>query len=189
MIPKIIWQTHQTPYEQLPEFQKKIIGTWKDLNPTWEHRYIDAASRSKYVEKYDNNLFEKYQNSHPIAQSDMWRALVIYEHGGFYADMDSICILPLDEILNKGYNNQDVVCSPIAFQCEEYEVNNSNFGAVKNSKIIKYILSDISVQSNVEYIPNTYWHNFSNNFIDHSNQIYFDNTYFLHSEDYKIGYN
>jgi mannosyltransferase OCH1-like enzyme len=48
-VPKIIWQTHESKYNDLLPFQKDITNTWKNLNPGWEYRYINAEQRSLEV--------------------------------------------------------------------------------------------------------------------------------------------
>lgn len=96
--PKIIWQTHNYKKEDLPEFLSYIAGTWKNLNPEWEHRYVDHEQRDEMVRVYPE-IYKVYKNQKPSFQSDIWRFLVTYEHGGCYADMDSVCIKPLDYLL------------------------------------------------------------------------------------------
>ena len=49
MIPKIIWQTYECPYDELPQYAKDCTKTWIDKNPTWEYRYVDAQEREKFV--------------------------------------------------------------------------------------------------------------------------------------------
>ena len=136
MIPKIIWQTHQNKYNDLLPFQKDITNTWKNLNPEWEYRYVDAEERSLAVKEYSEILHKYYLLSDNLHQSDIWRLVAVYQNGGFYADMDSICIMSIEESLQGQYNNEELVCSPIGFQ--HYGINSSNFGSIKNSKIILF---------------------------------------------------
>jgi hypothetical protein len=194
MIPKIIWQTHELPYNQLPDFQKDIISTWKYLNPGWQHIYVSAEERSKQVKEYDDFLYTCYSLLEKIHQSDIWRLVALYEHGGFYSDMDSICIKPIEEIKGLNYEGIEMVCSPIGFQ--HVGVNGSNFGSIKNSKIVKLIL-DAYISEYKEYgmeklpqlergIPENML--FSEKIQENEQFIYFNNEYFNHTEEYKTSF-
>ena len=121
MIPKIIWQTHEWKYEDLPENFRGTLKTWKNLNPEWEHRYVDAKQRAEDVKKYDQNLYRYYMLANKITQADIWRYIIIYTNGGVYADMDSICIKPLDYMIEKYYNDQDMVVTP-EFIVDSYKI-------------------------------------------------------------------
>lgn len=195
MIPKIIWQTEESEFENLLPFQKNVIGTWKNLNPGWEHKYADANQREQDVKDYNDTLYKIYQISSGINRADMWRMVVTYTHGGVYADMDSVCTMPLDDMLEKYYNDEDMICSPKGFQTDSFAVNNSNFAAVKNSQTLKIVLDNIILKceemlkrkdlvSNI--IPGVpVWHCFSNAAIENENIICSQSSYFNHSKDFK----
>jgi len=89
MIPKIIWQTHESPYEDLPELYKTNSQTYKDLDG-WEYRYHSNADREAFIAEHFPDYLFLYQYIRPgIYRADFWRYLVLYKYGGFYADMDS----------------------------------------------------------------------------------------------------
>jgi hypothetical protein len=87
-----------------------------------------------------------YKISNGVDRSDIWRMVVTYMYGGFYADMDSICTIPLDDILKKYYNEEDVVSTSDGFQTMPGSINCSNFGAIKNSKILKIVLDSLELR-------------------------------------------
>jgi hypothetical protein len=198
VIPKKIWQTYDTKYEDLPPFQKNIINTWKALNPGWEYNYADAEQRAKDVENFDKFLYWLYLNVNKTLQANIWRYTVVYQNGGFYADMDSVCIVPLDDVINKYYNNEDMICTEFGYQCPV--VNNSNFAAIKNSKILDLVLKDTIAESKIiiksmeDYInENTgkisysgYF--FSNRVLEKTNSVCYQQNYFIHSKDFKDGF-
>jgi len=134
MIPKIIWQTEEAEFENLLPFQKNIIGTWKNLNTDWEHRYADSKQREQHVKDYNDTLYKIYQISSGINRADMWRMVATYTHGGFYADMDSICTVPLNDVISQNYRDEDMISSSVGFQTIPKTINNSNFATIKNSK-------------------------------------------------------
>lgn len=195
MIPKIIWQTQEAEYEDLLPFQKDITHTWKNLNPGWQYRYVSSKQREDHIKKFDEVLYKSYMLSSGVNQADIWRLVVTYEYGGFYADMDSVCTMPLDNLISKSYKNEDMICSSIGFQVENNWVNNSNFAAIKNSKIIKLIIDKVILTCK-ELIDKRYysifkdpgtlaWLNFCNTVLENKNDICFRDDYFLHSKDFK----
>jgi mannosyltransferase OCH1-like enzyme len=200
VIPKKIWQTYDTRYDDLPVFQKNIISTWKDLNPGWEYNYADAEQRAIDVQNFDKILYWLYLNVNKTLQANIWRYVVVYQNGGFWADMDSICIMPLDEVISKYYNNEEMICTKPGYQIKENVVNNSNFAAIKNSNILELTLKDTIAESkiitkNVDlYIKkdtgkisyNGYF--FSNRVLENSNNICYQQDYFIHSKDFKDGF-
>jgi hypothetical protein len=198
MIPRIIWQTDEKPYDDLEPFKKNIIQTWKNLNPGWEHRYVDSQEREAYVKKHNNTLYNIYKISSGVNQADIWRILIIYNNGGVYADMDSIAITPLDDVITKCYKGEDMICTSIGFQTLPDIINISNFAAIKNSKIIKCILDEVisrckkmieyeSIEYNDE--SGTPVHEcFSSVALKHIESLCFMDDYFYHSNHLKFDF-
>lgn len=208
MIPKIIWQTHEAEYDDLKPFQKSITNTWKNLNPDWEYRYVSKKIRDKYVKEFDDFLYSCYLELSGVNQADLFKMLIIYKYGGFYADMDSVCSMPLNNVLSRLTEGKEIVCSSPGYQANEYDVNCSNFGAIANSKnfaeIVDIVINEykkIQHEKKVELknlnpgIPT--WITFNRVNGSNTKTILFDESYFIHSEklktefedDYKVNYN
>jgi hypothetical protein len=162
-ISKIIWQTHEWEYEDLPEIYKKTSQTWQVLNPDWEYRYASAAKRREMVVELGSHFINSgsYDQYDPVIagmmQADLWRILVVYYYGGVYADMDSVCLAPLQEMLDL-YSDKDlIVTPPFAMydrdeatgkhfvtidnilntkQGYKYHINNANFAGKQYSKVL-----------------------------------------------------
>lgn len=109
-IPKIIWQTHNYEYSDLPLHFKQIAQTWKNLNPDWEYRYVSHTEREEIIQKYPT-LWKYYPSQDGVCQADMWRYVVTYEHGGVYADMDSVCTQSITYMLNN-LNDAEIFVPP-----------------------------------------------------------------------------
>ena len=139
-VSKIIWQTHEPKYEDLPENFKKVAMTWKNLNPGWDYRYVDATSRADQVRSYSEELYLFYKAMDLVSQADLWRYIVVFQNGGFYADMDSTCIMPLDYVLTKVPDDLEFVSTN---RNHADGINNANFGARKNSLILSELLDSI----------------------------------------------
>lgn len=200
MIPKIIWQTHEESFDNLYAFQINIANTWKNLNPSWEYRYVDSVQRAIDVEKFDKILFQSYLTEPKITQADMWRYIMLYQYGGVYADMDSVCQRPLDDFINKFYNNEDIVCTKIHkyrnnMGDECIAVNNSNFAATKKSKVLNYIIEDVKFAYRMmleKYIPGPIvpikymcWDSFHRNIFENKDQVLFNFDCGFHEKTYK----
>jgi len=160
VIPKNIFQTHEWEYEDLPDFMKIITETWIKMNPGWNYVYMGAKERRAYVESFYPELIKMYDRLGKMFQADMWRYIIVYNNGGCYADMDSICIMSLDKMLNQKYIDQEMVCTKIDIDdnkprydrynnCIETKyVNNSNFMSIKNSNILKTVINKMIAYSN-----------------------------------------
>jgi hypothetical protein len=147
MIPKIIWQTHEWEYQDLPEVFKKTSYTWRNLNPEWEYRYFSGKDREYFISEHYPLLLETYLEPTPfepikVRQADIWRYCIVHKHGGVYADMDSVCIKSLDHMLEK-YNNEDLLVLQRNMHLENKDVHNCNFAGIKNSKLLKDIIDDL----------------------------------------------
>jgi len=164
MIPKIIWQTHEVDRDKLPLFMQEISNTWINLNPEYTYIYMNAEERRSEVKNYLKNEedLEQYDSLRGMFQADMWRYIMLYKHGGFYADMDSICTMSLKTMMELKYNNETLIAiaktpPPLRFcpSCgarnntmtrhKEF-VNNANFGCIKESPLVKKII-DIAIDT------------------------------------------
>jgi mannosyltransferase OCH1-like enzyme len=98
MIPKIIWQTYECGYDELPEYIKDCTKTWIDQNPGWDYKYLDAKERETFV--LDNFGYEWHsiftKLPYGVLKADIWRHMVMYTHGGIYSDVDTVCKGPID---------------------------------------------------------------------------------------------
>lgn len=147
MIPKVIYQTHEYEYKDLPGFMKEQSATWISLNEEYQYVYYNKDERRDYIKQYLPEIVDAYDNISNHFKADIWRYLILYNNGGFYADMDSICISPIDNVLHYKYVDHEVVAINIispaphgSMATKTQYVNNSNFGCIKGSKIIKDVL-------------------------------------------------
>ena len=157
MIPKVIYQTHEYEHKDLPGFMKDQSDTWISLNEEYKYVYYNKDERRDYIKQYLPEIIDAYDNISNHFKADIWRYLILYNNGGFYADMDSICISPIDDFLHNEYISHEVVAFNIispaphgSMSTKTEYVNNCNFGCVKGSKIIKNVLEktiEISINS------------------------------------------
>jgi mannosyltransferase OCH1-like enzyme len=186
-VPKIIWQTHEYKFDNLPEHLKKISKTWTNINPGWEYIYHDRYQREAVVERYPD-LFKLYKKFSRVYQSEIWRFIVTYEHGGVYADMDSICIQPLDYML-KNINDCEIIVvkKSRAFsgtKTNYFYTNTANYAVKKESKVIKDVLNRIVLDDQNIESP---WLCFVDT-VDKSENVLYDFSAACHSYKFKVGF-
>jgi hypothetical protein len=160
MIPKIIWQTHEWEYEDLPIYFAKTSMTWINLNPEYRYVYVSGVERENFIKSEYPELYLYYKywgKINKCYESDIWRYLVTNKRGGFYCDMDSVCIKPLNYALKNFKDSNQIITLDVikASNINNYTpyndfthlnidpnitTNNSNFGSIPNSMIMKDIV-------------------------------------------------
>jgi mannosyltransferase OCH1-like enzyme len=98
-IPRIIhqtWRTHAIPAEWVA-----LRQTWLDHHPDWEYRlWTDEDNRALVASRYPTFLPVYDAYPHPIMRADAVRYLLLHQYGGVYADLDYLCLRPLDRLLD-----------------------------------------------------------------------------------------
>jgi mannosyltransferase OCH1-like enzyme len=184
--PKIIWQTHNYKIEELPDHLKMVCANWINLNPGWEYRYVDNIEREEFLKNYPE-LLQYYLSLSPVFQSDVWRYLVTYENGGVYADMDSICIMPLDYMLDNISGDPELIV--ISKKENHGDTNNANYAVKKKSKIMETIIKQLYKKNNEQDDFHEWhtWRTFTSTAYS-SKKVSYSFTSASHSKDYKIGF-
>jgi mannosyltransferase OCH1-like enzyme len=98
MIPKIIWQTYESEYIDLPVKAKEMFDSWRLQNEGWDHRYLSAKERSIFVkDNFDKEWYEIYSSYKVnVLRADLWRYMCLYIYGGLYCDLDMFCKKPIE---------------------------------------------------------------------------------------------
>lgn len=103
LIPKVIHQTWESWDDNIPSELKNIVDTWKKLNPDYEHRIYDKTQRREYIrQNFDSRVLRAYDEVLPGAyKADLWRYCVLYNEGGFYADIKIRCYNSIKHFTDK----------------------------------------------------------------------------------------
>jgi mannosyltransferase OCH1-like enzyme len=95
VIPRIIHQTWKD--HDLPERFRESAESWRRHHPDWEWRLWTDADIQGFVDREFPEmapLFASYPDQ--IQRVDAVRYLILSKIGGFYADLDVICLKPFD---------------------------------------------------------------------------------------------
>jgi hypothetical protein len=140
---KIIWQTHQWEYEDLPELYKKTSETWKVMNPEWDYRYIPNSQMREAIKNIPTDYkilecFDKQPNI--LGHADVYREAMVYAYGGLWADMDSACLFPIDRIIENNLD-KEMICIPPVYK---FGMNpETNYQQESTEESLKRLLSGV----------------------------------------------
>lgn len=95
-IPKIIhvvWIGDET------KTPRKMIDTWKKNNPSWTVKVWNNAAlrQTKWINK--KHIGAMIKSGRMCGAADIMRYEILFNHGGFAVDADSICLRPLEDWL------------------------------------------------------------------------------------------
>jgi hypothetical protein len=175
VIPRIIWQTHEWEYQDLPYDYAMSSLTWQNINPDWEYRYVSAKDRISHIIEYDKNLLNFYQKCNKVTQSDIWRYVVLYLYGGVYSDMDSLCKMSLTNMIESLKIKKELICVPIF---KDSSLVTGSYASVKKINIFKNLISTLFVEDKDYYRygkeMHIGWEKISNFILQHKDQISFE---------------
>ncbi|WP_165042818.1 glycosyltransferase family 32 protein [Dysgonomonas sp. ZJ709] len=99
-IPKIIHQIWSGVEEPLPEHFRMLGETWKANHPTWEYVLWDNNKMNDFIQKIYPQYWNTYNSfKYNIQRWDSIRYLILNEIGGIYADFDTECLKPMNNLL------------------------------------------------------------------------------------------
>ena len=152
MIPKKIFQTFEHGNFE-PQFQY-LVNDWKLENPDFEYHFFNANDRQVFIKHYFNDkVYDAYLRIKPGAfKSDLWRYCVLYVFGGFYTDIDSICLGPLNMFVNKETNFVAGIDLNLG-DLEYHNVSNAFIGSVKGHPVLKNCIDRIVEMIDKKELP------------------------------------
>lgn len=99
IIPKVIHQTYKSAHE-LPDLFKQSQHSWKTSMPTYQYAFWSDHVCKRFIEESFPEFRVLYNQLRLIEKTDLFRYLCIYQYGGVYADMDTICLKNMDPLLS-----------------------------------------------------------------------------------------
>lgn len=125
MIPKLIhitWKDNEIMTSK-HIFPKHTIQKLVELSPDWNIQLSTDQDIDSYLSDYlDPADYQLLKDRHVVEKSDVWRLLKLYIEGGVYVDIDRLCNVSLNDIIQPqikcilptclDYNfSQDFMCS------------------------------------------------------------------------------
>lgn len=100
-IPKIIHQVWEGRTEpSMPARLQILARTWQEQNPDWEYHLWNGEEMDNLVETHFPEYLSIYKSfPYSVQRWDTIRYMILYLYGGVYADLDSECFRPIDELL------------------------------------------------------------------------------------------
>lgn len=154
MIPNIIWQTYKTPINDIPNYAKECIQSWHINNPEYQHFYMDDESAASFIlQEYGEEWHSIFLNCKiGVMRGDIWRYLIIYKHGGIYADVDTLCKYPASTWIKPSY---DFILAPES----EKKFCQWTFAAAPGSPIMKAVIDEMKIRlKNIDYTKPDFIH-------------------------------
>lgn len=141
LVPKTIHKVIITDSGTLPKLPSGIsnaIESFYRLNPDYKVNLYSHEDCVKYIKKhYDEDILNLYNKLKPYAyKCDLMSQLILYNEGGWYSSMRSVCLEPLDVLnnINKEYYTS-VDCPP-----NQICMYNAFIGAVPGHPISKKMI-------------------------------------------------
>jgi mannosyltransferase OCH1-like enzyme len=140
-IPKIIWQTYETPFKELLPEAKACIQTWIDKNPKWNYIYMNAEERESFVlREFGKDWHDLFIGCNlGIVKANIWRCMVTYVYGGVYCDLDTKCNDPIDTWIDNRYIM--ILARDDDGNPEEFAIH--TFASAPQNKVLLLILEEI----------------------------------------------
>ncbi|GEM_PF-5495058 len=149
MIERNIFQIWKT--EKLPYYLKGFAYSWKKQKGFNYFLYTDESMEEFVNTKY-KEILPAYSKLKIVEKTDLFRLILVYEFGGIYADMDTICQKNLN-ILWKEHSNANILVGVEADTTHEisemvnlprhFQLCNWTFAAKKGNTVIKKIIDRI----------------------------------------------
>jgi len=99
-IPSIIHQIWIQGAAEMPPRYRRWSATWASRNPGWEHRVWDENSLRSLMTAHRPEWWRIYDGQPEMeARADVGRYAVLQALGGVYADMDTVCVRPIGDVL------------------------------------------------------------------------------------------
>lgn len=149
-IPKIIHQIWMQGYKKMPFRHKRWTKSWRKKNRDWQYRFWDETAIISLIEEHIPELLPSYSNFDcVVARSDIGRYVILSVYGGLYADTDTICIKPIEDIVDLEHytiitNVHDMLDVDHTIEQKLEQVTNSVIFCQPKHPVIQDILQRIS---------------------------------------------
>ena len=98
-IPRILMQYWHEP--EIPDDLVPYVESWQALNPELTYCPLDDAAAQAFLQSHcETAVLEAYRRAQePTKRADLIRLAWLHVNGGFYADVDDVCLRPIEEFM------------------------------------------------------------------------------------------
>jgi inositol phosphorylceramide mannosyltransferase catalytic subunit len=142
MIPKKIHQIYFDFYNKTFEENKLFVesaNSFKAKNNSYEYKLWNEKDCEELINNNFPEYYTFYKNmKYEIQKVDFARYVILYVEGGFYADLDVICLKNIDNLINNNliFHNVKEVYPNYSF------IENDIMACEQNSQIFKNIIQE-----------------------------------------------
>jgi len=81
----------------------KAAMSWIENNPDYDHSFSNDQERRSFIQQeFDSDVLRAYDRIQCGAfRADLWRYCALYVQGGVYADIDTVSICPLRDLIGR----------------------------------------------------------------------------------------
>jgi hypothetical protein len=123
------------------------MESWKTLNPEYIVEFYDDDRCLNFIQEYYPQYVFTYMHLQSVRRFDFIRYLIIYHHGGIYADGDITCMEPIKDwgVMNETTfftGIECVGCNDIGAQAIQW-----TFGATRGHPILNHVIKNVIANS------------------------------------------
>lgn len=98
-----IWFNFKDPeiMSDIPEKYTYMCNSWSLMNPNWTHIVWNDKLADSLINIYPEYKNIYYKFTKPILRADFIRFCFLHRYGGLYADMDTECRKPIDDLFQE----------------------------------------------------------------------------------------
>jgi hypothetical protein len=108
--------------------------------------------RNFIIENFSIDVINAYDKINTGAfKADLWRYCILYKYGGFYADIDTLCIGKIDNFINE--STDYIIPIDLNVDNEKYCLFNAFIGTVPNNPILLSCITQIVHNVKKDILP------------------------------------
>ena len=148
-IPKVIHKIyiqHDNQFGHIPPEIQEAHASWKQMNPDYTLKLYNGHDCERYLlTHFGRKHLQTYNNINAYSgKCNFMRTCIVYNEGGWYSDWKTVCLKPLDTLIN---DKTQLVLSHDSIRLKnEYNrtfIMTNFFGSVSKHSLFKESIKDI----------------------------------------------
>jgi mannosyltransferase OCH1-like enzyme len=138
-IPRVIVQTMKS--RSVPSSMLHAARSWIERNPEYEYRFFDDDAAAAFVHRHFGQDVQDAYDRMPFGagKADLFRYCFLFLHGGVYADIDTVCLRPLETVLRQ--SDVFVVPKRVRSRASSERLWNAFMASVPGHPLLKEVIA------------------------------------------------